>query len=116
MLTESLVPPRAKGKRGKDAIVPLSGLDVDALLSKKPKISRDNAIPEFKQMLKTTTDDKVLEDAAKQMGNIIREQISDSTGSSWYDQAIANMRVSFFSSTCEDAKLTALAGLQTRNG
>lgn len=87
------MPPRAKGKRGKEVIVPLSGLDIEALLSKKHKISRDNAIPEFKQMLKRAKDEPTIAEAAKQMSNIICEMVKDSTGDSWYEQAISNLRV-----------------------
>jgi ATP-dependent DNA helicase 2 subunit 2 len=71
----------------------LSGLDVDALLSreKRVKITRDNAIPEFKQMLETAEDISSIEEAAKQMGTIIRSLITHSLGDSGYGRAIANV-------------------------
>ena len=87
------MPPKAKGKRGRDLIKPLSGLDVDALLGreKRAKITTDNAIPEFKQMLETAEDINVVEEAAKQMGTIIRSLIMHSLGDSGYGRAIANL-------------------------
>jgi ATP-dependent DNA helicase 2 subunit 2 len=71
----------------------LSGLDVDALLSreKRTKITTDNAIPEFKQMLETADSISSIEDAAKQMGIIIRSLITHSLGDSGYGRATANL-------------------------
>lgn len=90
------VPPKTKGKRkGRDAITPLSGLDVESLLNsqKRLKISAENAIPEFKQLLVTSESDETVEDAADQMGAIIRGLVSTSTGNAEYDRAIENMKV-----------------------
>jgi ATP-dependent DNA helicase 2 subunit 2 len=71
----------------------LSGLDVDALLGreKRAKITTDNAIPEFKQMLETAEDISSIEEAARQMGTIIRSLITHSLGDSGYGRAIANL-------------------------
>lgn len=96
-----IVPPRAKGrKHHRPADEPLSGLDVDALLGaenrrtpKSTKISRDNAIPEFKQLLASTEDAAAIKDAAMQMGDIIRTYIRYSVGDSGYGRAIEAMRV-----------------------
>lgn len=44
-------------------------------------------------MLASSTEDAKIIDAAKQMGKIIRTQISESTGESGTEQAFANMRV-----------------------
>ena len=87
------MPPKVKGKRGRDPIKPLSGLDVDALLGreKRAKITTDNAIPEFKQMLETAEHISVIEEAAKQMSIIIRSLITHSLGDSGYGRAIANL-------------------------
>lgn len=89
------MPAKAKGKRYRDAVKPLSGLDVDSLLGKekRAKISNDNAIPEFKQMLETTEDPNGIEEAAKQLSAIIREQITESFGDSGYGRAIEELRV-----------------------
>jgi ATP-dependent DNA helicase 2 subunit 2 len=95
-LTQFLVPPKAKGTRGRrEVIKPLSGLDVDSLLSreKRHKISPTNTIPEFKQMLARPPDDNVIYDAAKQIADIIRMHISQSTGDSKDEEVKADMQV-----------------------
>lgn len=53
--------------------MPLSGLDIEALLkSNKPKkISKANAVPEFKQFLEDADTDKAVADAVNQMIDII---------------------------------------------
>jgi ATP-dependent DNA helicase 2 subunit 2 len=64
---------------------------VEALLgdeSKGKKISTDNPVPDFKRILGTSEEVSEIEDAAKQMGSIIRELITDSFGDSKYDQAM----------------------------
>jgi ATP-dependent DNA helicase 2 subunit 2 len=84
------VPPKAKGrKRNRDAEKPLSGLDVDSLLTreKRVKISVDNPIPEFKQMLATTEDLSGIRDAVRQLASIIESHIKNSLGDSGYDRA-----------------------------
>ena len=90
------VPPKAKGTRGRrETIKPLSGLDVDSLLSreKRQKISEKNAIPEFKQMLKDSSDDNVITDASNQMANIIRSLVKNSgTGAVTHSRAMENMK------------------------
>ncbi|KAI1384575.1 ATP-dependent DNA helicase II subunit 2 [Hypoxylon trugodes] len=92
------VPPKAKGRREKGhKPEPISGLDVDALLSqpenKRTKISPENAIPEFKQMVQYADEESQIENAAKQMGNIIRSLITNSLGDSGYDRAVENLGV-----------------------
>ena len=93
----STVPPKAIGKRQRDVPKPLSGLDVDALLklpeNKRAKIDPNNAIPEFKQMVDNASEDADFEDAAKQMGEIIRQIVTDSFGDANYNRAIEDMRV-----------------------
>ncbi|KJZ71793.1 ATP-dependent DNA helicase II subunit 2 [Hirsutella minnesotensis 3608] len=83
------VPPKAKGRRRREAVKPISGLDVDALLSeeKKGQVSRENPVPEFKQALMVTETVDEIEDVAKQMGVIVRSLITDSFGDSRYAQA-----------------------------
>jgi ATP-dependent DNA helicase 2 subunit 2 len=91
----SAVPPKVKGKRNREVIKPYSGLDVDALLSgaRREKISKDNAISEFKQMVHEP-DIPTVRDAAKQMGEITREVIKEyRLGALNYERAIENMKV-----------------------
>ena len=90
------VPPKQKGrKRGRDMEKPLSGLDVESLLGreKRVKISPENAIPEFKQLLATTEDSGAINEATKQMGTIIENYIRYSIGDSGYGRAIEAIRV-----------------------
>jgi len=92
------VPAKAQGRRGrKEAVKPLSGLDIDALLGESKRtttaISSDNAIPEFKQILATADDDATVENAAKQMGEIVRKLIRDSFADVFYARAAENLRV-----------------------
>ncbi|KAI9882434.1 MAG: mitochondrial import inner membrane translocase subunit TIM14 [Watsoniomyces obsoletus] len=94
------VPPKQKGrKRDRDAVAaqPLSGLDIDELLgrarSSNKKISPNNAIPEFKQLLATARDPHAIEDAVKQLGDIITERIKHSLGDNSYSQALEALGV-----------------------
>lgn len=91
------VPEKAKGRFGKkDAVKPLSGLDIDSLLGGQPKraaISSENAIPEFKQMLAAAEDDETIEKAVKQMGEIVRKLIKDSFADVFYSRAAENLGV-----------------------
>ncbi|TAQ85878.1 hypothetical protein B7494_g5778 [Chlorociboria aeruginascens] len=90
------VPPKAKGTRGrKDVIKPLSGLDVKKLLGqeKRQRISKENAIPEFKQMLATAESENVFIDAANQMASITRSMITNSYADKEYPRAVENLRV-----------------------
>jgi ATP-dependent DNA helicase 2 subunit 2 len=90
------VPPKQKGrKRNRDQPKPLSGLNVEELLGrqKRVKISAENAIPEFKQMLATTEDLGAIQDASKQMSQIIMSQIKHSLADSGYGRAIEGLRV-----------------------
>ncbi|KFA55777.1 hypothetical protein S40293_01963 [Stachybotrys chartarum IBT 40293] len=83
------VPPKAKGKRRKETVKPISGLDVDALLGdKKETISPDNAIPEFKRVMASVEDLPEIEEAAKQMGSIIKSLVTESFGDSKYSRAM----------------------------
>ncbi|KAK0623545.1 SPOC like C-terminal domain-containing protein [Immersiella caudata] len=90
------VPAKAKGKRSKkDTVKPLSGLDIDALLGqgRRTTISKENAIPEFKQALATASDDSTIESAVKQMGEIIKKLIQESFADLQYARAAENLRV-----------------------
>lgn len=89
--------PKAKGKRGhRETVKPLSGLDVDSLLDReeRQKISPDNAIPEFKQMVNTTRGgDEDIANAMAQMSKITRDLISTTVGDNNYEMALQNMAV-----------------------
>ncbi|KAL4808894.1 SPOC like C-terminal domain-containing protein [Aspergillus unguis] len=90
------VPPKAKGrKRAREPEKPLSGLDVDALLSqeKRVRISPNNAIPEFKQTLAQAETIETTKDAVKQMRTIIEDQIRHSVGDANYDRATEGLGV-----------------------
>ncbi|KUJ20967.1 SPOC domain-like protein [Mollisia scopiformis] len=70
------VPPKVKGTRGRrEVIAPLSGLDIESLLVKnKPnKISKENAIPDFRQMLAAADKDETISDAVKGMSEVIKD-------------------------------------------
>lgn len=84
------VPPKAKGRFKREAIKPISGLDVDALLGaeSKRKISPENAIPDYKRALAAADQVDEIQDATKQMGTIIRSLVTDSFANNKYDQAI----------------------------
>ncbi|KAJ5891195.1 ATP-dependent DNA helicase II subunit 2 [Penicillium subrubescens] len=89
------VPPKTKGrKRLRETEKPLSGLDVDALLKQEPKrtkISAENAIPEFKQMLSRADSIEIIHDAVKQMTSIIETQIKHSLGDANYDRVVEGL-------------------------
>ncbi|KAI6359885.1 hypothetical protein MCOR25_006928 [Pyricularia grisea] len=96
------VPPKAKGKRQREVVKPISGLDVDALLNnsgngsskaKRVKISAENSVPEFKQMLASADKVETIENATKQMGEVVISFINTSMGDMNYDRAAENMRV-----------------------
>lgn len=90
-----LVPPKTKGrKRLRETEKPLSGLDVDALLKQEPKrtkISAENAIPEFKQMLSRADSIEIIHDAVKQMTSVIETQIKHSLGDANYDRVVEGL-------------------------
>ena len=89
------MPPKTKGrKRLREAEKPLSGLDVDALLKQEPKrtkISPENAIPEFKQMLSRADSLDIIHDAIKQMASIIESLIKHSLGDANYDRVVEGL-------------------------
>lgn len=89
------VPPVAKPKRARESIKPLSGLDVDALLGrpKKVTISPDNSIPQFKQAIAAAEELSEIEDAAHQIGDVVRSLITDSFADSQYDRVLENIGV-----------------------
>ena len=99
LLTNDLntVLPKLRGRRrNRHETAPLSGLDVSALLATSrptPKISSENPIPEFRQMLDTTEDPNGIQDAASQLAAVIEKHIKDSFGESEYGRVLAEMGV-----------------------
>lgn len=90
------VPPKAKGrKRNREIDKPISGLNVDDLFrkEKRTKIDPDNPIPEFKQALNITEDLDAVQDAVRQMTNIIEDQIRHSFGDKAYARAVEELGV-----------------------
>lgn len=72
----------------------MSGLDVDALLNQEPKrarISAENAVPEFKQMLARAESVETIHEAVKQMATIIETQIKNSLGDANYDRVVEGL-------------------------
>lgn len=92
-----LVPPKVKGrKRNREVDKPLSGLNVEDLFRQQPKrvkISPENAIPEFKQMLGRAENVEDIRDAVNQMASIVEKQIKDSFGESNYGRVIEELGV-----------------------
>ncbi|KAL9034293.1 MAG: hypothetical protein Q9214_007106, partial [Letrouitia sp. 1 TL-2023] len=92
-----LVPPKFQGrKRHRDEIKPVSGLNVDALLggtTKKSKVSLQNPIPDFRQILDATDTVEGIQDAVDQLGNVIEEQVKNSFGDITYGRVIEELGV-----------------------
>ena len=73
-----IVPPKLKCRRRGETAKPLSGLDIEGILRSEKRgsrISANNAIPEFKQMLEVAADDNAIADAAAQLSRIIRSRL-----------------------------------------
>lgn len=102
------VPPKVRSRRGRrglggaDAHKPLSGLDVDALLSNgssagpsrdTTNISKDNAIPEFKQAMGRATSMETMYDLSEQLGSIVKDLVRSSFGENGYNRALEAMRI-----------------------
>lgn len=100
------VPPKVKGRaryRDRESDKPLSGLDIDALLRNPAEgdgapqqtvhIDPQNAIPDFKRALKFVTDDNLIAEAVKKMGEVVEEKIRTSFGDNNYDLALEMLSV-----------------------
>ena len=89
------VPPKTQArKRTRNEVKPLSGLDVGALLgstSKKIKISKENAIPDFRRTIESSESLDVIKDAGKQFGSIIELQIKESFADQAYNSAVEKL-------------------------
>jgi ATP-dependent DNA helicase 2 subunit 2 len=95
LLTFHVVPPKVKGKKGRQEVIkPLSGLDIESLLVKhKPQnISKENAIPEFRQILASADADEVVFEAVNDMAEIIRDLLR-TIGDTGYQRAQENIKV-----------------------
>jgi hypothetical protein len=67
-------------------------------------------------MLRSTTDDSVILNAANQIGTIILNLISESTGDATYEQVISYMRVRIeFSPNTGNPSAHSLIGFPRRN-
>ena len=89
------VPPKTQArKRARNEVKPLSGLDVGALLASKKKgvrISKENAIPEFRQAIDNSESSESIKTAAKQLGTIIVSQIKGSFADQAYQAALEKL-------------------------
>ncbi|KAL9600568.1 MAG: hypothetical protein Q9219_003114 [cf. Caloplaca sp. 3 TL-2023] len=86
------VPPKVQGRRrNRNAVKPLSGLDVEALIGsdkKKAQVSSQNAVPDFKRMLNSAESIEGIRDAAQKLGAVIEKRIKDSFGDIGYARAL----------------------------
>ncbi|KAL8722577.1 MAG: hypothetical protein Q9225_000973 [Loekoesia sp. 1 TL-2023] len=91
------VPPKVQGRRrNRNEVKPLSGLNVEALIgsdNKKARISSQNAIPDFRQIVNTTESIEGMRDAAQQLGTVIETRIKDSFGDIAYARALEEIGV-----------------------
>nr|ABW87766.1 ATP-dependent DNA helicase II [Cryphonectria parasitica] len=91
---------KRKGESGQETRA-ISGFDAGASIlaareKKKVKISKENAIPDFKQLLRslaTVNTDEAIETAMKDMAQIVFSLIKESFGDRNYDQALENIGV-----------------------
>lgn len=68
----------------------------EGVKAKKTKISKENAVPEFKQVLQSLAsadEDEGIVQAVKDMGKIVQTLITESMGNSNYDRAAENIGV-----------------------
>jgi ATP-dependent DNA helicase 2 subunit 2 len=89
---------KVRGKRNRDQITPLSGLDVNSLLdNEKPraarKITMENSIPDFRQLLPATVSTSEVVDLVDQMAQIIYKMVADIPTGGSIDRVAENMRV-----------------------
>ncbi|KAK4973940.1 ATP-dependent DNA helicase yku80 [Elasticomyces elasticus] len=91
------VPPKVRSRKyRRDVPKPLSGLDVAALLNtteRRQRISPQNAVPEFKQLLANADNLETIQDACTQLSAIIFDVIRHSVGDSGYARALEAIRV-----------------------
>ena len=83
-------------RRNRNEVKPLSGLNVEALIGgerKKARISPQNAIPDFRQMVSTADSIEGMRDAAQQLSAVIETRIKDSFGDIAYARALEEIGV-----------------------
>ncbi|KAL2074790.1 hypothetical protein VTL71DRAFT_8569 [Oculimacula yallundae] len=88
------VPEKVKGRKGREPIKPVSGLDVKDLLTsrkKKNEIAQENAIPEFKQMIEFADKDEDIEKATDHMANVVRQSLQNK-GDAGYPVVYSQMK------------------------
>ncbi|KAG8625006.1 hypothetical protein KVT40_006757 [Elsinoe batatas] len=112
------VPPKTRAKKGRaPPPTPMSGLDIDALLSSTPslavrssptRIDPRNAIPEFKQMFSRAADTgntDAVEAVFAQMGDVIDAFVKESVGEQNYGRAVEGMGT--LRGACEEMEMGA---------
>ncbi|KAL8898377.1 MAG: hypothetical protein Q9207_006730 [Kuettlingeria erythrocarpa] len=91
------VPPKVQGRRrNRNEVKPLSGLNVEALLGgdkKKTRISSQNAIPDFRQMINNSDSIDGIRQTAQQLGAVVEARIKDSFGDIGYARALEEISV-----------------------
>ncbi|RMZ78731.1 hypothetical protein DV737_g3787, partial [Chaetothyriales sp. CBS 132003] len=97
------VPAKAKGRRKyREMEKPISGLDIETLFRKEKghgrggghtPISKDNAIPDFKQALAAPETDAAIKAAFEQMSAIVEQWVRSSFGEQNYERAIEGLGV-----------------------
>ncbi|KAL8935056.1 MAG: hypothetical protein Q9216_005603 [Gyalolechia sp. 2 TL-2023] len=91
------VPPKVQGRRrNRNEVKPLSGLNVEALIGgdkKRARISSQNAIPDFRQLVNTADSIEGMREAAQQLGVVVETRIKDSFGDIAYARALEEIGV-----------------------
>ena len=73
----------------------MSGLNIKELLStrrKKNEIAKENAIPEFKQMIENAEKDEDIVRATSHMAKLVRQNLQSSTGNANDEVVFSHMR------------------------
>lgn len=90
------VPSKAKGRRRyRETEKPISGLNVEELFRKENRthVSPDNAVSEFKQMVRGESDMNHIKEVVQQMSAIIQEHVRTSYGEANYDRVLEELGV-----------------------
>ncbi|RMZ87463.1 hypothetical protein DV736_g5308, partial [Chaetothyriales sp. CBS 134916] len=95
------VPAKVKGRRTyRETEKPISGLDIESLFRKEKgrdgeqtRISKNNAIPDFKQALAAPETDAAIKAAFEQMSAIVEEWVHSSFGEQNYERVIEGLGV-----------------------
>ncbi|KAL8842061.1 MAG: hypothetical protein Q9170_000664 [Blastenia crenularia] len=91
------VPPKVQGRRrNRNDVKPVSGLNVEALLGadqRKPRITSQNAIPDFLKLVNAAESIEAMRDAAQQLGSVVEMRIRDSFGDIAYARSLEEIGV-----------------------